>query len=161
MSTASFTTTPLLGNKALVRGTDRFGVTGQTVLDSTEFESLLQNSRIDEAKAEFDAAVEDFFSELTEASERLNDALTQAEEGDPAEYVVISEATEGSAATGRVIHKLGPDAIVLRIIAAGEFDRLVWVGDKLTVLASQVAEPIVVPDVEPDEPRVSPHGIDL
>lgn len=154
---STFTITPLVGDRALVKGTDKFGVTGQATVDATEHNALKYDAALVEAHNTFDEKVESFFAELTEASAEL-DAAHRLPELDPATYIVEQEAVEGTQAKGRVIRRLQPDTVVLRLIEAGDSDRLVWVEGKLEVLAAEVTAPVEVPDLEP---VISPNGIDL
>jgi hypothetical protein len=146
---AQFTTTRLVDGRALVAGQDRNGVSGQTVVDATEWDEINADQRYNTAVADFDAKVEAFFAPLVEAAEAANKALTI--DKDPVSYVVVQEAVEGTKAQDEILHHLSNDSIVLRLIEDGAFDRLVWVGDDLVVVAADTPLPVAAqaPAFEP------------
>lgn len=127
-----FTTTKLVNQRVLVKGTDKFGTEGQTVLDASQWNELSVDKRFDAATKEFDAAVESFFAPLTEAADKVKAAHHQ--EPDPVGFVVLSEAVEGVAPQPARVRMLTPDSIVLRLLESGDGDRLAWINDNLEVL---------------------------
>jgi hypothetical protein len=131
----TFTTIPLTGERTLVKGQDQFGVEGEVVLDSAEWNHVQAQVAVLEAHETFDSAVEAFFAPLMEAQAQL-EASHSRPEIDPVSYIVLDEGEEGTPARQRHVHKLGRDAIVLRILEDGDHDRLVWVAGQLEVLAT-------------------------
>lgn len=132
---SNFTITRLVDDRAIITGTDVFGVSGRTTVFTGQWDEINGDSAYDQATEAFDSAVEEFFAPLTEAAEKFNKSLEQAEP-DSIGYVVQREAVEGRAAQPAQIVKLSHDSIVLRLIEQGDSDRLVWVGDdQLEVLA--------------------------
>jgi predicted nucleic acid-binding protein len=126
----------MLGNTALVSGTDVAGNTGQTLVSTTQWEELNGRSNFSKAQADFDAAVEEFFAPLVEAGEKLKDAAAGKLQ-DAAEYIVLTEAVEGTPSKAAQIVQLSKDSIILRLIEEGNTDRLVWVDEStLGVLAA-------------------------
>lgn len=126
---AQFSTAQIAGgNRVLVQGTDEFGVTGKTVVDSTEWDGVKQHEQLHVAQEEFDAAVEEFFAPIEKAMEALGKA-TERPERDAINYVVLHEEVEGVQAQPAHIQKLSKDSVILRVIEKGDFARLVWVGD--------------------------------
>jgi len=144
----TFTTTPLTGDRVLVKGRDIAGTEGTTVLDAGQWNELNQRDNLNQAQAIFDAAVETMFAPLIEAAEKAGKVLEGTT--DPMAYVVLDEGSEGQAATPRQVVPLTRDSIVLRIIESGDTDRLVWVGDELEVVAYQGSDtdPVDVVPVE-------------
>ena len=83
----TFTTSRLTGERVLVRGTDVFGTTGSTVLDSSQWTEVNSRKEFSQATDEFDAAVQAFFAPLTEAAEKINKKLEKPT--DACRYVVL------------------------------------------------------------------------
>lgn len=130
----SFTVQNMLGSKALVSGVDDLGNTGSVVLDTTQWDEIQTNARFSTAKADFDAAVNEFFAPLVEAAEAAEAAAQQTY--DELEYVVVTEAQEGQPSVEQEILELTRDSIILRIIESGDTSRLIWVSPtELGVLA--------------------------
>lgn len=143
-----FTTANLTGERVLVKGTDRFGTEGTTVLDGSVWAQVKRHQAFHSAEETFDSAVEDFFAPLLEAAGQLEDALA-VPAPDPITYVVLNEGVEGTDGREREVIKLDPDSVVLRLIEAGDTDRLVWVMDRLEVMTveeppAQVDDAIVI-----------------
>lgn len=151
----SFTTTPMIGNRVLVSGTDSFGVTGKEILDSTQWVGINEHKEFDQASASFDQAVEDFFAPIIEAAEAMHKTLDKPTV-DSIDYVVLHEAVEGVPAQRGELVKLNRDSVVLRLIEQGDFARLVWVNDSLEVLEVAVN---VAPSV-PTAAQVTELGAD-
>lgn len=131
--TATFNTTALANERVLVSGTDKFGTTNQIVLCAAEYNEINARFTVDAATETFNAEVEAFFAPLTEAIEKRDDAQRRTKALDPAQFVVVQEhvcATEGQDA---IILKLSHDSSVLTLIDAGDFERLIWVGDNLEI----------------------------
>lgn len=129
-----FTVQTMLGNQALVSGTDSLGQSGKTVVSTEQWDDLKAQKNFSSAEADFDKAVEEFFKPLVEAADAMTKALSKPK--DPAEYIVLTEATEGVEAEPAQIVSLTTDSIILRLIEEGNTDRLVWLsGDHLGVLA--------------------------
>ena len=141
--TNSFTTARLVNNRVMVRGTDKFGVDGECIVDSSQWDEINAHSEFDQAEAAFAAAVEDFFRPLEEAAEKMEKALSRPT--DSISYVVLHEATEGTDAQPEQIIKLTRDSIILRLLEVNDFDRLVWVDGELEILA---VEDVPEPDLQ-------------
>jgi hypothetical protein len=143
---AQFTTTRLVDGRVLVAGQDINGVSGQTVVDATEWDEVNADQAYSKAVEDFDSAVEEFFAPLLAAVDNLNSTIEVPR--DPASYVVVQEAVEGVPAQERVLHHLSSDSIVLRLIEQGDHDRLVWVGGELVVTVADTPLPVEAPAPE-------------
>jgi hypothetical protein len=133
----TFTITRLVNNRAQVKGTDIVGVSGSTVVDTTQWDDINANSAFSQAVETFDAAVKEFYAPLEAAQEKLDQLRNKPV--DSTGYVVLSEAVEGQVAQAERIIKLTKDSVILRLIEQGAQSRLVWVGDDLEVLAETPA----------------------
>lgn len=126
----------MLGDQALVSGTDLAGNDGKMIVSTTQWDELKARKNFTAAREEFDAAVEEFFAPITEAAEALEKTLAN-KTPDAAAYVVLSEEVEGVSAQPRQVVALTRDSIILRMIEEGNTDRLVWLSPtELGVLAS-------------------------
>lgn len=131
----SFTIQHMLGSTALVSGTDHLGNEGKTIVNTTQWDELKSRKNFSSAVEDFDAAVEEFFAPLVQAAEKAEQAIARPEK-DPTEYIVLTEAVEGSASKPADIVPLSQDSIILRLIEEGGTDRLVWVDERtLGILA--------------------------
>ena len=130
---ARFNTTGLSGDRVLVTGTDEAGESRKVILDAAEFNTYWTNDLTKKAAEEFDRAVEAFFAPLTDAAEKVEAAVKT--QHDPAFYVVVQEGTPGTTEQHEILHKLGKDTVVLRMLHEGNTARLLWVGDSIEVLA--------------------------
>lgn len=142
----SFNTQRLVNNRVLVSGTDVFGTEGRVTVDSSQWDDIKGNQKYDQAMDAFDDAVESFFAPLVEAAEKANEAGKVEQPTDSASYVVLNEAVEGVDAVSATLVHLNDDSIVLRLIEQDETDRLIWVDDKLEVLAAVDTSTPVVSD---------------
>lgn len=124
----SFTVQTMLGGKALVQGTDVNGVTGKTLVDSTQWTELNERDDFSKAQAEFDSAVEEFFKPITKAAKKAAKSVSTPSP-DPMAYVVVDKGSKGKEARPRQVVALTHDSIVLRLIEEGNTDRLVWVDE--------------------------------
>lgn len=131
----NFTTIKLVGQRMLVKGTDKFGTNGEAVLSTEQWDELTTNQQYNRASDAFEAAVERFFEPLTSAAEKLSVSLDKP--SDPVSYVVLEEPTEGVEARSGHLVRLNEDSIVLRLIEDNDTDRLVWVDGDLEVLDSE------------------------
>jgi len=132
----TFQVQTMLGNTALITGTDIAGNTGKTQVSTTQWEELKQRQNFSSATADYDKAVEDFFAPLVEAGEKIKEAAAGKLQ-DPAEYVVFDEGTEGVKAQAKQIVQLNKDSMILRFIEEGNTDRLVWIDESnLGILAA-------------------------
>lgn len=145
---ARFTITRLVGARAMIKGTDVFDVEGQIIVDTTQWDEVNANTAYDQATEAFESAVEEFFAPLTKAAEAMHQQLERPK--DSVGYVVLSEAVEGVAAKPAHIVKLGHDSVVLRLVEAGDFDRLVWVNGELEVLSEPGAGLLAQSDSQPE-----------
>lgn len=131
--TAKFSITPLLGQRALIQGTDTAGVTGKVTVSTQQWDELNARKGFEEAQAGFDEAVAKFFAPITEAAEAANQKVEVPV--DEMSYVVLNEGVEAVAGQPDEIVKLWSDSILIRLVEAKQFKRLVWVGDVLEVTA--------------------------
>lgn len=145
----TFNITELTGDRYLVEGTDVRGKDGQLVVDGSEWNHLRKLEAMTDAHERFDAKVEEFFADLIEAA----DALEQEHkvELDPMLYVVEQEGSAGVAAVQEQIRVLTHDTVVLRTIAMGAGDRLIWVGGSLELTKTPIADPTTPVTTVPDE----------
>lgn len=132
--TATFTATRLVGHRMVVKGTDIFGTTGETVLDSSQWDEIHAINNFEDAEAEFAEAVEKFFAPLDEAADKVAALKEQAEE-DEFSTVVLSEGVEHVVAQPARVVNLTNDSIVLRLLSLDLGDRLIWVNGSLEILA--------------------------
>lgn len=133
---SQFTTVALTGDRVLVKGTDRFGTTGETVLDGSTWAEVKRHTAFKDAESTFNEAVEDFFAPLMEAADQLQSTLS-VRKPDPDTYVVLEEGEAATPGRQREVIHLDADSVVLRLIEAGQTDRLVWVMDRLEVMQVQ------------------------
>lgn len=132
----TFTVQNMLGDQALVSGTDLRGNEGQAIVSTLQWDELRARKDFSAATEDFDAAVEEFFKPLTEAAEKLS-STAKGKTPDSASYVVLSEGVEGVQSKPAQLVQLSKDSIVLRLIEEGNTDRLVWVTPtELGVLAN-------------------------
>lgn len=127
----SFTTTNLANNQVLVEGIDTRGFDGQTVLDGSGWFALQEKDRIDNVLSTFDTTVEEFFQPLVEAAKQVADARKVTI--DPLFYVVEQEKVEATEGKAEKLVQLDDDTVILRAIAEGKDDRLLWVNGRLVV----------------------------
>jgi hypothetical protein len=130
---STFTITRLVGDRAIVKGTDVFGVEGSVTVFTTQWDEVNANTAYDQATEAFEAAVEEFFAPLTKAAEAMHQSVSRPT--DSIGYVVLREGQAAVPAQSEHIVKLNRDSVILRLVEQGDFDRLVWVGDELEVLA--------------------------
>lgn len=131
----SFTITKLAGNRALIRGTDTTGASGQTVLDSTEWDNVKQHWGLHEKGDAYENALAEFFAPLNEALAEIEGS--QAPVVDDLFQVVFTEGSEGQAEVAAEVAHLGTDSAILRLIESDPTaPRLVWVTpEQLEILA--------------------------
>lgn len=131
---SEFNTTILAGQRVLVTGSKK---NQQTILDSTEWDSIKAHQAFHLAGDAFDEAVTAFFAPIVEAAEKANAALAESlPKRDDAFVIVLSEGTEGAEEVEPEVIQLGRDAAILRMIEEGNTDRLVWVGDTIEITAA-------------------------
>lgn len=131
---SEFNTTILAGQRVLVTGSKK---NQQTILDSTEWDSIKAHQAFHLAGDAFDEAVTAFFAPIVEAAEKANAALAESlPKRDDAFVIVLSEGTEGVEEAEPEVIQLGRDAAILRMIEEGNTDRLVWVGDTIEITAA-------------------------
>ena len=131
---SEFNTTVLAGQRVLVTGSKK---NQQTILDSTEWDSIKAHQAFHLAGDAFDEVVTAFFAPIVEAAEKANAALAESlPKRDDAFVIVLSEGTEGVEEVEPEVIQLGRDAAILRMIEEGNTDRLVWVGDTIEITAA-------------------------
>jgi len=116
--------TPLISGGYLVKGTDNEGTKGSTILTSDRWDLVLHLRNHKVAEEEFDRTVEEFFKPLTDAADKAKATIA----GATSEWgkVTIGENVEGSHAQ---VVDLDEDGIILQILAEGNQNQLLWVGD--------------------------------
>lgn len=127
-----FNVVRLQGKRALVSGTDAAGTVGQVVVDTTQWDEIATHQDFVNATEKFDAVVEEHFATISAAADELSKALEVSE--DPATFVVLHPGTEGVEAVEEVRVSLTKDSIILNLVEAGDYDRLIWVNGELEVL---------------------------
>ena len=131
---SEFNTTILAGQRVLVTGSKK---NQQTILDSTEWDSIKAHQAFHLAGDAFDEAVTAFFAPIVEAAEKANEALAESlPKRDDAFVVVLSEGIEGVEEVEPEVVQLGRDAAILRMIESGDTSRLIWVGDTIEITAA-------------------------
>jgi hypothetical protein len=135
-----FSITELVGNQVLIEGTDVRGNTGQVVLVPLQWTEIKKRREIEDAHENFDAKVEEFFAELTDAAAILEEA--HRVQLDPLLFIVESEGSAGVAPAREVVTQLDHDSVIVRAIETGQDDRVIWVGGSLTLLAQPATAPV-------------------
>ena len=145
---SNFTATALANEHFLVEGTDVRGRHGECVIYGGQWLEIKRALGTDTAKAQLDAAIEEFFKPLVEAA----DAFTAAKAPvvDALSVVVLNEGTAGEPAREREVALLGRSSQILRAIEEGTTDRLLWVDGSLVLTAAPAEVP--VPDVVENNP---------
>lgn len=138
---STFNTTRLANHRVLVEGDGN-----QQILDSTQFDDLLQHEAVNDAEEVFNDQVASFFAPLTEAAEALAHNMAQAV--DPAFIYVIDEGQDHTEGKGRVVIDLDHDTVVLRLIDSGDTSRLVWVAGAIEILEYTQVPPLEFNDPE-------------
>ena len=129
-----FTTTALTNENFLVEGTDVRGKLGEIVVYGGEWLEIKRALGTDTAKAQLDAAIEEFFKPLVEAADAFAEA--KAPVVDALSVVVLNEGTTGEPAREREVVHLGQSSQILRAIEEGTTDRLLWVDGTLVITAA-------------------------
>ena len=144
--TANFSTTDLAGDRVLVSGVDSRGTRGEAVLNIDLYRYVERQLKHTDKGAAFDKAVSEFFAPLVNAVDELTKST--APKVDPMSYIVIREETEAVEGESEVIAYLDNDSIAYRLIIAGEFDRLIWVNERLEVLPIAETEEVELTEAE-------------
>ena len=131
---SNFATTALANENFLVEGTDIRGKYGECVVHGGEWLAVKRALDTDTAKAQLDAAFEEFFKPLVEAADAFAAAKDPAV--DPLSVVVLNEGTTGEPAREREVVHLGQASQILRAIENGATDRLLWVDGELVITAA-------------------------
>ena len=127
-----FNLTRLANSRALVQGTDP----GESqILSTEEWDAVDQHLMQHSAAKAFDKAATDFFKPLTDAVDKLNQLQVESlPASNPLETLVLREATEAVEGDEGEIIFLGHDAQVLRAIATGQTELLIWVNGSVEIL---------------------------
>ena len=127
-----FNLTRLANSRALVQGTDP----GESqILSTEEWDAVDQHLLQHVAADAFDAAATEFFKPLTDAVDKLNQLQAESlPASNPLETLVLREATEAVKGDEGEIIFLGHDAQVLRAIATGQTELLLWVNGSIEIL---------------------------
>ena len=131
---SNFTTTALANENFLVEGTDVRGNYGECVVYGGDWLEIKKALDTDTAKAQLDAAFEEFFKPLVEAADAF--AAAKAPVVDALSVVVLNEGTTGEPAREREVVHLSRDSQILRAIEEGTTDRLLWVDGELVITAA-------------------------
>ena len=145
---SNFTTILLANESFLVGGTDVRSRYGECVVHGGEWLAIKRALGTDTAKAQLDAAIEEFFKPLVEAADAF--AAAKAPVVDALSVIVLNEGTTGEPAREREVVHLSRDAQILRAIEEGATDRLLWVDGSLVITAAPAEVP--VPDVVENNP---------
>ena len=121
-----FTLKYLTSNRVYVYGTNDAGLPHEVVLDGTVLRGIQQQHLVHKAGDAYDRTVEEFFAPLTDAAERLQ-LFQQPLEADPAFVYMVEEGVEPVEGVEPEAYKLDHDGAVLRLLEAGDIDRLIWV----------------------------------
>ena len=142
-----FNLTRLANSRALVQGTDP----GESqILSTEEWDAVDQHLLQHVAAKTFDAAATDFFKPLTDAVDKLNQLQVESlPASNPLETLVLREATEAVESDEGEIIFLGHDAQVLRAIATGQTELLIWVNGSVEIL---------LPNEKPGDLLSTGHG---
>lgn len=128
-----FAQTPLAGERILVQGPSG----EQCVLDANQFNELKKHQAFDAAAEEFDQVVNEFFAPMLDAISLIQDKLgaTEIRTDDP--YILVLEPeVQGAESRPAKTLLLEHDTAVLRLLDAGQEDRLIWIGsDRIEILA--------------------------
>ena len=138
--TAQFKTIRLANHRVLVQGTDQFGTTNQTVLDSTQWDGIKAELTKSTVEDQFNAAVEEFYAPLLEKIDAIV-ADAQKSVVDDAYVLTVGETVNAVEAVAPTVYRLNQDSAILRLLEEGRTDRLVWVNDKLEIIAEQDETP--------------------
>lgn len=138
----SFSLTPLVGDRVLIKGEDTAGTADSCVVDSSQWNAIKQDTNYNQAVEAFDEAVDAFFAPLLEAAATLEGAASPDVPEDSIQYVVLKEEVVGTKAEPAQLVHLNHDSVVLRLIEDGQENRLLWVSGSLEVvdLVSAVAD---------------------
>lgn len=129
-----FDLTALNNDQYLVEGSDIMGVSGQQVLDGTQWNEVKRRAGADTAKAELDQALAEFFKPISDALDAAKDAV--AVTPDDLAYVVVKEPVKGTKSTvGEVVYLTEHSQIIRAIEEGQHMGRLRWVNDSLVILA--------------------------
>ena len=138
--TAQFKTIRLANHRVLVDGTDAFGNSGRTVLDSTQWDGIKAELTKSTVEDQFNAAVEEFYAPLLEKIDAIV-ADAQKSVVDDAYVLTVGETVDAVEAVEPTVYRLNQDSAILRLIEEGRTDRLVWVNDSLEIIAEQDETP--------------------
>ena len=127
-----FNITKLAGHKLLVTG----DANQAAVLDTTEWDGVATLVAEHDAQHTYDTKVEEFFAPLQAAADELEKITLGTALQDPAFVVTLHAEVEGVESKDAVQMHLSTEATIVRLLLAGDFSRLIWVGDKeIAILA--------------------------
>lgn len=127
-----FNITKLAGHKLLVTG----DANQAAVLDTTEWDGVAAIIAEHNAQHTYDEKVEEFFAPLQAAADELEKITLGTALQDPAFVVTLHDGVEGVESKDAVQMHLSNEATIVRLLLAGDFSRLIWVGDKeIAILA--------------------------
>ena len=127
-----FNITKLAGHKLLVTG----DANQAAVLDTTEWDGVAAIIAEHNAQHTYDETVEEFFAPLQAAADELEKITLGTALQDPAFVVTLHDEVEGVESKDAVQMHLSNEATIVRLLLAGDFSRLIWVGDKeIAILA--------------------------
>jgi len=123
---SGFTVQYMLGDQALVSGTDKAGNTGRTIVSTVEWTEIKGDVAFRNAVEDSDAKIREFLQPILDAVEAV-EAAVQPKQQNPLSYVVRTEAVEGVAEVEEELIPLSLDSIILRVIEEDRTDLLLWV----------------------------------
>lgn len=121
-----FTTRSVVGGGTFVEGTDAVGNSGSAILHDHAWSAYQENTKHSAAMEEYDTAVKAFFAPLVEAAEAVTADATK-----DWSTITVEEAVDGKRGIGI---NLGPEGVILRIIAETDGSSLRWVNGSLIAL---------------------------
>jgi len=131
-SKSSFTLTKFTGNVVQIAGTDVTGAEGSIILHADEYVRLNQKLASIKAEDVFDDAIEAHFKDITDAAEALKAARENPETNSEFD-ITIKEGVEGVESVSAVRIRPSLETIIIRLVEAGDTDRLRWVNEALLI----------------------------
>lgn len=128
---ATFTIQALANRRAVIEGTDKNNVSGQQIVDTTQWDGLNQEASVRKEQEAYDKQVKKFYAPVTKAADKLAKAKASVNEPDPLTYVQVQEAVKGTDTVQEIRVNLNNDSVLLRTVQEGLFDRLIWVQGEL------------------------------
>lgn len=122
-----FTKTRLVGPSWIVDGTDKFNRSNRIKITSEAWAAVEEARQLAEASANYSAELNKIVGPLVAAAEglRANNQYDQT-------HITLVESVD---AVEGVTVPLDEGGVLLAAVDRGDFDRLIWLGDELVLLA--------------------------